>query len=230
MPTTATSKPTPQPKRTARVRLSPERIVNAGLEIAAQPGVTTVSVRVLGTHLGTDPTAIYRHFRNKEELMQALLDELNVRSVGQVTAPPEDWKARLRQISEATLDEYTRHPAIATESVVLTTHGPGELNVIELMLDAFTVAGLSDEEVVRHYALLSSHVLSMSAGIAQNTDARTPAEPDTYAWFDGPVVADARTHPRIARFGQQIAELRYLDLFHLGVESVIESAERTAAR
>ena len=58
-----------------RARLDRESIIAAGLELAAS-GTSTISVRELGNHLGADPTAIYRHFRNKEQLMEALLDEL----------------------------------------------------------------------------------------------------------------------------------------------------------
>ena len=35
-----------------------------------------MSVRRLGAELGADPTAIYRHFRDKDELVLALLDRL----------------------------------------------------------------------------------------------------------------------------------------------------------
>ena len=80
----------------AKVRLDRESIVAAGLELAAASGSATLSVRELGARLGADPTAIYRHFRNKEQLMQALLDELNARSVATVTAPVDDWRARIR--------------------------------------------------------------------------------------------------------------------------------------
>jgi AcrR family transcriptional regulator len=57
-----------------KVKLDPERIIAAGLELAARPGVSAISVRELGTMLGADPTAIYRHFRSKDDLMRSLLD------------------------------------------------------------------------------------------------------------------------------------------------------------
>lgn len=228
--TTATGSSRPARARTPRkVRLDRETIVAAGLELAAESSAITISVRELGARLGTDPTAIYRHFRSKEQLMQALLDALNARSAQSVTADHDDWRGRLRQLSLATLELFSAYPAIAVESVVLTTHGPGELDAIELMLDAFTRAGLSDDEVVRHYALLASHVLATAAGIARSRSERGADEQGRSPWFDGPIFGDPRTHPRIAALGTRLTDLEDRDLFMLGVESIIQSAERSAA-
>ncbi|MET4159887.1 TetR family transcriptional regulator [Agromyces sp. PvR057] len=211
-----------------KVRLDRDSIISTGLELAADTGATTISVRELGARLGTDPTAIYRHFRNKEALMQALLDELNARAVAAVTADPGDWRERLRQLARATLSSFTSYPAIAVEATVLTTHGPGELDAIELMLDAFARAGLDGDELVRHYALMASHVLATAAGIARGRSGR-PSDEESSPWFDAPILADPRTHPRIAELGAKMADLEDRDLFMLGVEAVIQSAERAAA-
>ncbi|MGW4928820.1 TetR/AcrR family transcriptional regulator [Agromyces sp. NPDC004153] len=212
-----------------KARLDRGTIIAAGLELAAVPGTTSISVRDLGTRLGADPTAIYRHFRSKEQLMEALLDELIGRCVAAVTADPEDWRARVRQLSEVTLREFSRYPAIGVEATVLTTHGPGELDAVELMLDAFSRAGLEGEDLVRHYALLASHTLSSAAGIARAHGERGDASGEPGSWFDGPLLADPRTHPHIASVSTQLTDLQDRDLFQLGVEAVIQSAERTAA-
>lgn len=228
--TTATEPGRAHEARSAgKVRLDRESIVAAGLELAADTGATSISVRELGTRLGADPTAIYRHFRNKEQLMQALLDELNARAVAAVTADPADWRDRLRQLAAATLTTFTTYPAIAVEAVVLTTHGRGELDAVELMLDAFARAGLTDDQLVRHYALLASHVLSTAAGIARGRSQRGASTDEHSPWFDGPILADPRTHPRVAELGVKITELEDQDLYLLGVESIIQSAERAAA-
>ena len=212
----------------ARARLDRESIIAAGLELAAS-GTSSISVRELGTHLGADPTAIYRHFRSKEHVMQALLDELTIRSVAAVTADPADWRGRLRQLAAATLALYAEHPAVGAEAIVLTTHGPGELEAIELMLEAFSQAGLTGDDVVSHYALLASHVLSSAAGIARAHSERG-ARDEASPWFEGPILADPRRYPLIHEFNTQLADLEDRELFTMGVESIIQSAERAAVR
>lgn len=211
-----------------RARLDRALIVDAGLELAGTPGVTSISVRDLGARLGADPTAIYRHFQSKDALMGALLDELNSRGVESVTSPAERWDDRLRELAIASLDLFMRHPAIGAEAMTLTTHGPGELAAIELMLDAFQRCGLDGEELVRHYALLASHVLALAAGIAR-ARAEHPNDDEGDPWVDTPLLADPRKFPLIAQHSLLLTELQDRDLFLSGVELVIDSARRTAA-
>jgi len=214
----------------AKARLDRETIIAAGLELAAIPGTHSISVRELGTHLGSDPTAIYRHFRSKDDLMAALLDELTVRAISEVDDDLDDWEARLRHLARSTLDWMSRYPAVGAEAIVLTTHGPGELSAIELMLDAFRRAGLEGDDVVRHYALLASHTLASAAGIAR-ARAELGADPtgDT-PWFDEPLLVDPRRYPLVSEHGPALLGLQDTDLYFLGVDLIIESARRTAAR
>ncbi|GAA1793835.1 TetR/AcrR family transcriptional regulator [Agromyces lapidis] len=232
MPTTST------PRRRAnggqgKARLDRDSIVAAGIELAATAASSSLSVRELGAHLGADPTAIYRHFRNKEQLMEALLDALTLRGLQTVTAPPEAWRDRLRQLAIATLDLFAKHPAIGVEATVLTTHGQGELDAVELMLDAFTRAGLSGDDLVRHYALFAAHVLSSAAGIARARGEQRDrgVMEDEFApspWFEGPILADPRRYPLITSINSRLVDLEDRELFMLGVEAVIQSAERVA--
>lgn len=215
-------------KGTGRARLDRDVIIEAGLELASAPGVSAISVRDLGAHLGADPTAIYRHFRSKDALMEALLDELNFRAVAAVDLPVDDWAGRLRRLAEVTLDWYARYPAIGVEATSLTTHGPGELAAVEFMLDAFQRAGLRDGELVRHYALLASHLLSVAAGIARSRADR-PGDQAESPWFDAPLLADPRQYPLIASNSAALADLQDRELYLMGVDVIIESASRSAA-
>jgi AcrR family transcriptional regulator len=179
--------------------------------------------------LGADPTAIYRHFRSKEDLMRALLDHVVGGATAEVDAEAA-WDDRLRQLTEHTLAWAARYPAIMVESIVLTTHGPGELAAIELMLDAFREAGLEDDEIVRHYALLASHSLSGAAGMARaRAEATDDEDYQLGAWLDEPLIVDPRKYPMIARYGAELNDLRDVDLLMRGVEMIIDSARRSAA-
>jgi hypothetical protein len=132
-------------------------------------------------------------------------------------------------LASATLSELARYPAIGQEAIVLTTHGAGELDAIEFMLDAFSRAGLTGDDLVQHYALMATHILSSAAGVARARAERgttAPSEPSP--WFEGPLLVDPVKHPHIAQISAQLLALEDRELFTLGVEWVIRSAERTA--
>jgi AcrR family transcriptional regulator len=214
-------------------RLDRATIVRAGLDVAARPNSAAISIRALGAELGVDPTAVYRHFRAKDDLMKALLDAVQAIALERIAGVDADWRERLRLLSRATLDAFVDHPAIAIEATVLTTNGPAELTTIEFILGAFSEAGLSGADLVRHYALFASYVLSEAAGIARGRtttsgDADDAGGTPSNAWFDGPLLVDPVTHSNIASVAAELKALRDEDIFYLGIEVILDSAERAA--
>ena len=87
-------------RRPARPRpqLDRESILDAGIRLAASGRADAVSVRRLGAELGADPTAIYRHFRDKDELVLALLDRL----LAQVDATADRFRRLARSAPRRT--------------------------------------------------------------------------------------------------------------------------------
>ncbi|WP_223692065.1 TetR/AcrR family transcriptional regulator [Leifsonia poae] len=221
--TEATSTPGP-----AKQRLTRDRIVQAGLDLASGADVSAISVRTIGAALGFDPTAAYRHFPNKQALMQALLDEVFTRILRRVDRTG-GWQARLRELAAVTLDEFTAYPAIAIEATVLTTNGPGETETMEVVLTAFAEAGLEGADQVRQYALFSSFILSMAAGIAHARSSHTGPPADSNLWFEGPLLVDPTRHPSLAKAAAELVTLRDHDIYRFGVDSIIESAEQRSA-
>ncbi|TMK62803.1 MAG: TetR family transcriptional regulator [Actinobacteria bacterium] len=59
---------------TAPPALSRERIARAGLELSDREGVEGLSMRRLARELGVTPMALYVHFRNKDELIDMVVD------------------------------------------------------------------------------------------------------------------------------------------------------------
>ncbi|HSR24011.1 MAG TPA: helix-turn-helix domain-containing protein, partial [Candidatus Eisenbacteria bacterium] len=57
-------------------RLSRDVIVDAYLRLVEAEDNDSVSLRRLGSELGVDPTAVYRHFRDKDEMLTAAADRL----------------------------------------------------------------------------------------------------------------------------------------------------------
>ena len=60
----------------ARERLSREMIVRGALALADAEGLEAVTIRRLAQEHGVTPMALYRHFREKEDLIDAVVDRL----------------------------------------------------------------------------------------------------------------------------------------------------------
>ena len=86
---------------------------------------------------------------------------------------------------------------------------------------------MTGDDLVRHYALLASHILSSAAGIARDRSLRGAVASQSSPWFEGPILADPRNYPHISALSTQLTELEDEDLYLLGVAAVLQSAERT---
>ena len=79
-----------------------EQIAEAALELLASRGLRAVSVAAVARRVGLVPSGIYRHFKSKDEILQAVLDLLRQRILDNVEAARAehaDPLLRLRLVS-----------------------------------------------------------------------------------------------------------------------------------
>jgi AcrR family transcriptional regulator len=69
------------PKGSARASLNEDEIVAVALELVAEDGVASLSMRKLSARLGASLGATYRHFANKDELLRRCGREVMGRSL-----------------------------------------------------------------------------------------------------------------------------------------------------
>ncbi|MEW5802559.1 MAG: TetR/AcrR family transcriptional regulator [bacterium] len=80
-----------------------EQIAQAALELMITKGVSGLSVAGVAHRVGLVPSAIYRHFRNKDELIEAVVSLIQNKMLGHITA-----------VCEETLDPLKRLEALLT--------------------------------------------------------------------------------------------------------------------
>ena len=68
--------PPPSTPRTARGRRRHEQLLDATAELVAERGFHAVGIVDIGAAAGVSGSAIYRHFRNKQELLVALIERV----------------------------------------------------------------------------------------------------------------------------------------------------------
>jgi AcrR family transcriptional regulator len=136
-----------------RTPLTRDRVLQAAVDLADRGGNETLSMRKLGQELGVDAMALYRHVRDKNDLLDGLVEVI----VGQIERPSPggDWKASLRQQAMAARQVMLRHPWARRMLEERGTGGPACLVYIESVLATLHDGGFSIE--LAHHAL---HVLS----------------------------------------------------------------------
>ena len=131
--------------RTPRGSLSRDKVLAAALELA-RDGLDAVSMRALGARLGADPTAVYRYFRTKDELLDAMADAVVAgdRPVPQTGRPADDLAAAFGNFRASLLSRPALVPVVARRPPGGEATREGADRVLALLsgagLDAATAA------------------------------------------------------------------------------------------
>ncbi|MGW8889899.1 TetR/AcrR family transcriptional regulator [Streptomyces sp. NPDC055749] len=155
-------------------RLSRDRVLASALDVVDREGLSSLSMRRLGSELGVEAMALYRYAASKDELLDGLVDvfcqELEAvlaeeEAGGQPDAAPPDWRQELHRIALASYGVAMRHPNVvpllATRllSTPLARRPMAVLRSDERILDLLHRAGLGEDTVVALHRACTAWVL-----------------------------------------------------------------------
>ena len=97
-------------------------MLRAALDLADERGIDTLTMRVLGRHLGVDAMSLYNHIDNKDDLLNGIVDLV----VGEIDLPPVDvdWRRRCEP-GPSQPRVFARHPWASQLIDSRTSSGPG---------------------------------------------------------------------------------------------------------
>ena len=175
-------------------RLTPDIIVSAAVVVMDRFGFEQFSVRKLGEALDADPTAIYRHFRSKDELLRAMGDRCLIGVVDDL--PNTSWRECVRELCIRIRAANLAQPALATLVRGAPPRHDNELRITETMLAALIDAGFEPGAAAQAYHALIELTIG-SATIDSILASETPAgRARTYAeWRSDYGALDATAFP-----------------------------------
>lgn len=124
-----------------RTPLTRERVVAAAIELADRDGIEAVSMRRLAQELGVEAMSLYTHVRNKEDLLDGMVDA--VISEIPIAAPGGDWKASLRQTVLGARRVMLAHRWAPRTIETRTTAGPAVPRYMNAVLGMLREGGFS---------------------------------------------------------------------------------------
>jgi len=140
--------------------LSRAAIVARALELGDAEGLEAVSLRRLAADLGVTPMALYRHVKDKHDLINAMtevvLDGLDL-TVG--FQPSMPWTDRLRQALLTFRDQMEARPLALPLAIAYTGQGPASFwRMNEALLGILLGAGFERRTAVVLIRILSNLV------------------------------------------------------------------------
>jgi len=224
--------PAPRRKRGGlrRGTLTPDRIVAESLRLLDTAGLAGFSMPKLGRALGADPTAVYRHFASKDDLVLAIADRLIDEAMDGL--PGHDcWVETVIDTTRRLRRTYLAHPAAASLSSFRTTGRPAEMRVVDVLLGAVMAAGFEGLEAAVMYRALGDFSLAWCGGEAALLALPEPLQAvDRGAWTQAYRAVGNEEYPHIWRVRDELPLVTDDDIFEAVLAIVITGLCERAPR
>ena len=139
-----------------RMPLSRQRVVQAAIERADAAGLVALSMRQLAGMLDVAPMALYHHVKNKDDLIDLMIDvvfsEIGLPSGG------ADWKIAMRERASSLLNVLDRHRWAIGLMESRRRPGPANLRHHDAVIGKLRAAGFSIAMAAHAYSLLDAYI------------------------------------------------------------------------
>lgn len=166
-------------RRSARApwgSISRAQVVDAATRIVRQGGYSRMTIRGLAAELRVAPMSLYRHVRDKDDLLGEVVDRL----LGERWRPrgdPEQWRVWTAEAAErlraflvdqpAALEVYLRRPVVS----------PAAIERMDAMLAVLRAGGFNHDEAEHAYAAIQTYTIGFAA-LEASRAAWTPPDDD----------------------------------------------------
>jgi AcrR family transcriptional regulator len=159
-----------------RTQLTRERVVAAGVELADRDGIESISMRRLAQELGVEAMSLYTHVRNKDDLLDGMVDAV----IGEIPTSVDgaDWKTSLRQMALAARGIVLTHPWAPGPIQSRTTPGPATMRYVNTVLGVLREGGFTIAQTHHALHILGSRLLGFTQDLFDDSG---DLEPETAA-------------------------------------------------
>jgi AcrR family transcriptional regulator len=219
-----------QRRRLQRGDLTPELIVRESLRLLDTEGAAGFSLPKLGRALGADPTAVYRHFASKDDLVLAVADRL-IEEAASGMRQTDCWVETLTESCRRLRQTYLAHPAAASLCSYRIIGGPAEMKAVDILIGCVLRAGFEGAEAAVVYRAIGDFALFWSGGEASflAMDERLQKN-DRSTWTSDYLAADPAEYPGIGQVRQHLSRVDDQAIFETSLSFVMAGLLARAPR
>jgi AcrR family transcriptional regulator len=207
-------------RRKKRRPLDQAQVVRAAMALLDEAGLDELTMRRLADRVGVKAAALYRHVRNKDELLALLGDEIS----GEIPLPTStgSWQDRLTEMAWNARRGLLAHRDAARVLAATPPAGPQRLRHIEAVLRILRESGLDDRDAARAGYHLNNFITEFAAD-----EARFAAFANQPGSSRRKVLAEARRqfkslpeqdYPTIVALADHLTEDAQDELFQFGID------------
>ncbi|MEO1590759.1 MAG: TetR/AcrR family transcriptional regulator C-terminal domain-containing protein [Cyanobacteria bacterium J06632_22] len=217
----------PRPSSRRAQPLSRTQVIAAALQLADAQGIEALSMRKLADTLGVKAMSLYNHVKNKDDLLDAIVDHV----VAEMALPSleQPWKDAMRERALSTHQILLHHPWATLPLVSRVNVGPAMLHRLEATLACLQAAGFSLPLADHAWNAMDSHIYGFTLQALN-----FPFESEDYATAAADYVEmiPAETYPTLNQLTQLVMHRQYDGLhdFEFGLSLVLDGLETLLLR
>jgi AcrR family transcriptional regulator len=156
-----------------RARFTIEEVQAAALGIVDSDGLGALSMRTLGSALGTGPMTLYNYVKNRDELEELVAEAV----IADMRLPErcDDWAAEVHAVAGAMWDGVRRHPNAVPLVLTRRTVSASSYESAERLVAALASTGLADAELLAAFRavlalIMGSVQVELAGPLAQDDE------------------------------------------------------------
>jgi AcrR family transcriptional regulator len=219
-------------RRPRRPALDREQVVRAALALLDEVGLDQLTMRSLAARLNVKAASLYKHVRNKDELLALLGDEIS----GEIPLPRESgsWRSQLIEAARNVRRGLLAHRDAARVLASSPPVGPRRLRHIEAILRILRSSGMRKRDAARAAYHLNNFITEFAAD-----EARFAAFATQPGVSRRKILGEARRqfkslsadeYPTIVELADHLTEDDQEGLFQFGIDMCLRGIEPLATR
>lgn len=148
--------------RVAWGTISREQVIAEALRIVSETGYESLTVREIAGALGVAPMSLYRHVRNKDDLLDEVVDRL-LASSWQPRVAESDWRRWLSEAADRLRRFLVHQPAALRVYLTHPVISPAAVARMEAMMRVLRQVTADEAAARKGYAAIHTYTIGFAA-------------------------------------------------------------------
>ncbi|MET0765323.1 MAG: TetR/AcrR family transcriptional regulator [Blastococcus sp.] len=203
--------------------------MRAATALADAGGIESLTMRRLGDELGVEAMSLYKHVRNKDDLIDGMTDAVFAEI--ELPSGTSGWRTAMRERAVSVRAALTRHPWATPLMQSRTSPGPATMRHHDTVIGSLRTAGFSMALTAHAFSALDSYIYgfalqqrSLPFETSEQTAELAEAILSRFPVDDYPHLAEL-TVQHVLQPGYD-----YGDEFEFGLDLVLDGLESALAR
>ncbi|MEM7160586.1 MAG: TetR/AcrR family transcriptional regulator C-terminal domain-containing protein [Myxococcota bacterium] len=206
-------------------KLNRKRVLARAMAFADQHGLESLSMRKLGQQLGVEAMSLYKHVKNKDDLLDGLIEL----ALDEIEIPREDdgWKDGMRRRARSARAMFARHPWAVSLVESRGNPGPTAMVYYDSVIGCLRRGGFDIAGAAHAFAVLDAFVFGFAV-----QERNLPFDSSEQVAALGTEVLAQLPQDRFPYFTEMLKEhalapgYSYAAEFDFGLELILDGLER----